>query len=261
MSEIVRFDEVSLYYPGAGTRIHRLSFTLEKGQNLVILGPEGAGKNMVLDILIGKAFPDSGEVYVDGKKLTRMEGRDLAEYRKKLGYLSYNFGLINNLSVQENILLPLRYHTNYNEETLQEIAIDFLARYHLIVKRNMRPQFLTYNEALRLIFIRALIRNPDLILMDNALGGQCPLGLAKFMELAEGDIEKHHGSFILASFDPGQFYRYADRFMLLYNGEIVFDGTPEELKTTDNPFVRQYLYHPLEGPMKHFFEPIRSMTT
>ena len=253
----VEFSDVSIIDEHHGKSLSKLNFTLEKGENLVILGPEGCGKDLILDLLIGKRAPDTGTVRVNNEIIHDKDQDSLETYRSKVGYVSFNYGLINNLTVLENILLPLRYHTRMSEEDLIEKAMTFLLKYRIDHKSNQRPQMLTYNETLRIAFIRALITDPELLLLDNALGGQCPLGLAKFMELAHVDIEAHHGSFILATFEAGYFYNYADRFMLLYKGENVFDGPVEELTAAANPYVRQYLYDRLKGPMDSFHEGLQ----
>lgn|GEM_PF-207305 len=227
-------------------KVEDISFDLECGKNLVIFGPEKSGKDFILPLITGKIKPDSGNVILANRSVSEARKNELEEIRKSIGYVTGRSGLINNLSVRENILLPLRYHTQMPEEEMLEKADSLIRQYGLKKRENDRPQKLIASEILRVVFARALILKPALILADNAFDGHCPLSLAHFLEIAEKDIVKDNISFIISTYMPTVASGYGNRFLMLYEGKIVFDGNS---LYTSNAYVEQYLRHPLSGPM------------
>lgn len=250
---LVELQNVSYSDDVIQERLQGINLVVKRGENVVFLGPEGSGKELILKLITGKIHPDQGVVMVNGQPIHKKNEIQLERYRKTIGYVSHNFGLLNNMSAIENILLPMRFHTNFSESKLREMADGYLEKYHLKAKQNKRPQLLSYSEKLRVAFVRTLIMKPEVVILDNAFGGQCPLAMSKLLELAQEDLLANNISLIMASYWPSFFIGFAHKYFLFYRGKIVFEGDRKTLQLTDNAYVRQYIDHPLEGPMTSFF--------
>ena len=251
---MIRFENVSYQDAHGGESLRNLSFEMNQGENLILLGPEGAGKSLIIELITRLKEPDSGRIYFYGNDIHQKNEEEMQIYRSCIGLISQNFGLINNLNVIDNIALPLQYHTKLKEKEVRNRAHQFLLKYMLFEQKETRPQLLTKNEKLRVAFARALIGQPMLVIIDHALSAQCPLALAKFLELAEDDISNQQVSLLSASFENRKLSSQSQRYILMHNGEKVFEGDEIELQDSTNPYLRQYISHPLHGPMRPFFE-------
>ncbi|MDH5717236.1 MAG: ATP-binding cassette domain-containing protein [Spirochaetia bacterium] len=246
----VSFENVFYFEKNNNISLKDISFNVPAGKSLIIFGPENSGKETIIDLIIAKKKAQSGLVQIWGKSLDS-EAEDFVEsMRTCIGFISQNFGLINNLSVRENILLPLRYHTVLNESGLQSLVSRYLKKYSITEKADLRPQLLSYSEKLKTAFARAVITKPQLVLIEDALNAQCPLETANFIKFIKEEIENFSVSFIITAYNPKQFFGLNASYILMHEGEIMFYGSEDELKFSQNPYVEQYLYSPLQGPMK-----------
>lgn len=250
-NKIIQFQNVSIYNETINENLYDISFNLNYGENLAIFGPEKSGKDLIMPLIVGKIFPDSGGVYFNNMDIHDKTRDELETIRKKIGYVTGNSGLVNNLSVKENIMLPLRYHTSMNENSMNERADELIKSYDLEHCANDRPQGLAASEKLRAAFARALVLKPIIILMDNALEGQCPIALAHFLDIAKKDIAKENISFIITTYNPIMVKKFITRFIMINEGKIVYEGN--SLDYSFNPYVNQYIRNPLNGPINWRF--------
>jgi len=253
---LVRFENVTYVNEQKNIAVFDINFQLMKGDNIVFLGPEGCGNNLILQLITRKIKPNNGIVCFNGKNISQMSEDEIVILRSQIGFIPVEFGLINNYSVVDNIILPLKYHTKLKEHEMIKKAEFFMKKYHIMHKKNARPQELTHSEKLRTAFIRALIMDAQLILMEDPLFSQCPLATSQMIKLAEEDFQKRHLSFILTSFFPDFFREYTDHYILIYKGEIVFDGDKELWEESDNEYVVQYRNKNISGPMESFYSGI-----
>lgn len=245
---VIQFNQVSSFNEYEDEQITDISFSLDHGKNLAIFGPEKSGKDLILPLIVGKIKPLKGTVYFDNLDMHEKSRDELETIRKRIGYVTGNSGLLNNLSVKENIMLPLRYHTSLDETKMSERTDELIELYNLNHCALDRPQKLTSGERLRAAFARALILKPFIILMDNALEGQCPVSLAHFMDIAQKDIAKNNISFIITTYNPTMIKKHVTRFMMMNAGTIVFEGN--SIDHTFNSYVNQYIHNPLSGPIE-----------
>ena len=251
---VLEFENVSVKDEISKEEIKNVSFKLAAGENLVILGPEGSGKRLVLELVTGQRLADSGTVKFLGNSLSEKSQEDWQVYRSCLGLVSKNYGLINNLNVLDNVCLPMRYHSKLSDAEINDRAYQFLLKYMLFDQRNTRPPSLTENEKLRVAFVRALISQPLLFVIDHSLSAHCPLAVAKFLELARDDFENPLITYLVSTYDQRKLSSQPQKYMLFYEGQVVFSGSLSDIENSENPFLRQYLAHPLFGPMRPFFE-------
>ncbi|MDH5721019.1 MAG: ATP-binding cassette domain-containing protein [Spirochaetia bacterium] len=249
---LITFEKV--YYTDNITKksLKNITFSINPGESVVFIGPENSGKELILDLIIAKTYSDKGDVFLFDRALALESEEFIEKMRSCIGVVSHSFGLINNLSAKENILLPLRYHTILNEKGLQSIASRYLKKFHLLDKENLRPQLLNYSEKFKTAFIRAVISKPQIVLIEDAIDGQCPISSASIINHIKDEKENFGTSFLISAYNPSLFYGLNARFILIYDGRILFDGSEDDFKRSQNAYVKQYLYHPLKGPMNHY---------
>jgi len=153
-------------------------------------------------------------------------------------------------SAEQNIRLPLQYHSTLSSAETRAVADRLIDALNLEGCRARRPINLTMSETLRTAFARSLILEPDLLLVEHALEGQCLINSQTFLRELERWADRPGCSLMMTTYEPDRFLVCADRFMMLYDGRIVFEGTREEYLHTDNPFVRQYKLASVDGPMR-----------
>ncbi len=250
--EVLRFENV--WYGSDIVRDHvdNVNFSLRRGEGMLISGPEGSGKSLILDLVMAKRLPKLGTIWHDGVILDLKNEAEVEKLRFSVGYVGQTAGLINNLSVLENIILPLRYHTDMKDEELFAAAALWIDRYELGHRKNARPVALSASEVMRTALIRALVVEPRILLLDSIVDALCPLASRRMLELLFEDIRLRNITYILTSYHPAIFYGLDLKFILLYRGEVVFDGKMADIKETDNAFVDQYRTYRTHGPMLPF---------
>ncbi|HMV35485.1 MAG TPA: ATP-binding cassette domain-containing protein [Turneriella sp.] len=250
--EVLRFENV--WYGGDYARDHvdNVSFSLNRGEGMLISGPEGSGKSLILDLVMAKRLPKHGKIWHDGVILDLKKETEVGNLRFSIGYVTQTAGLINNLSVLENIILPLRYHTEMKDDELFAAADIWIDRYELGHRKNARPVALSASEMMRTAIIRALIVEPRILLLDSIVDALCPLASRRMLELLFEDIRLRNITYILSSYHPTIFDGRDLKFMLLYRGEVVFQGNLADIKRADNVFLEQYRAYRTQGPMPPF---------
>jgi len=256
IEEILRFEDVWYVSDLSKDHVDNVSFALKRGDGMVISGPEGSGKSQIMNLIMAKSQPRSGCIYYGGSKLDIKNETDVERLRFSIGYVSQTTGLINNLSVLENIILPLRYHTELHDEELFAAADFWIERYELVHKKNARPVALSTSEAIRTSLIRALIVEPRIVLLDTVMDGVCPMAAHKIWDLIFEDITLRGMTYIISTYHPKGFVSRDLQFMLLYRGEVVFQGRTADIKSADNMFLEQYRTLNHDGPMRAFNETL-----
>jgi ABC-type ATPase involved in cell division len=250
--EVLRFENVWYVSDVVRDHVDDVSFTLNRGEGMLISGPEGSGKSLILDLVMGKRLPKLGKIWHEGVILDLSKESEVEKLRFSIGYVTQTAGLINNLSVLENIILPLRYHTEMKDEEMFVAAEIWIDRYELGHKKNARPVALTASEMMRTAIIRALIVEPRILLLDSIVDALCPLASRRMLELLFEDIRLRNITYILSSYHPTIFDGHDLKFLLLYRGEVVFQGNLADIKRADNVFLEQYRAYRTQGPMAPF---------
>ena len=255
-NEVLRFENVWYLNTESSVHVDDINFTLAQGEGLLISGPEGSGKSVILELIMGKRIPKVGQIWLDGNQIENTSDEDLEKLRFSLGYVSQSAGLINNLSVVENILFPLRYHTTMDETELNIVANSWIERYELTHKRNTRPVALTASEMIRTALIRALIVNPRVLLIDTAFDSLCPLASRRIIELLSEDIKAYNLTYIISTYNTRIFRAENLQFKLIYRGKIVFSSQHAEIYSSEDPALVQYLRANTTGPMQAFNDQV-----
>jgi phospholipid/cholesterol/gamma-HCH transport system ATP-binding protein len=215
----------------------------------VILGGSGSGKSTLLRLMIGGLRYDGGDIVGWDKSLGKMSDAELAEYRKSVGVLFQSGALYNSMTVAENVALPLREHTDLPDETIDIIVTIKLQQVGLREHADKMPSQLSGGMKKRAGLARAMALDPKILFYDEPSAGLDPVTSAQIDQLII-DLNKKLGvTSVVVTHEMDSAFRIADRMVLLNRGKFIVSGTPEELKNSTDPLVRQFIYGLTEGPL------------
>ena len=218
-----------------------VNLTIKKGETLAVVGPSGTGKSTLLKLLIGLARPTSGQVWVDGKEISRLKEKELDEARLGMGMVFQYSALFDSMSVGENVAFGLRQHTDMKEDEIRRIVEERLAGVGLAGLADAMPNELSGGMKKRVGLARALAFKPNIILYDEPSSGLDPIMSRKIDELIL-ETQKNFGvTSVVVTHDMESAYRIADRIAVLYEGRFVQIGTPDEIRRSDHPYVQEFV--------------------
>jgi len=225
-------------------------FRVEKGESRVVIGGSGSGKSVILKHIIGIMRPDSGKVMVSGIDITVLKEQELYEVRKKFGMLFQMAALFDSMSVWENVGFALRRNRGLRPRDVMEIAIEKLKMVGLVNVEKMMPSELSGGMKKRVGLARAIAHEPEILLYDEPTTGLDPITADAINNLIVDLRERLRVTSVAITHDMQSAYKIADRISMLYQGRIIATGTPEEIRNSDDAFVRQFVSGSSEGPIK-----------
>jgi phospholipid/cholesterol/gamma-HCH transport system ATP-binding protein len=219
--------------------LREVNLTVNKGETMVVIGTSGGGKSVILKHCIGLLQPDGGEVVVDGKVISSPTHIDVKTIRQRMGMLFQGAALFDSMNVGENIKFALREHNRHlSESQLDEIVAEKLHMINLSPDiRFKMPSELSGGMKKRLGLARVIALNPEIILYDEPTTGLDPVTSDVINDLILEMQHKLGVTSIVVTHDMVSAYKVANRMSMLYEGRIIFVGTPEELRATSNPYV------------------------
>jgi phospholipid/cholesterol/gamma-HCH transport system ATP-binding protein len=241
---------------GYGDRIilEHVNLTVQRGKVLALIGTSGGGKTTVLRLLGRQIKPISGQVLFDGQDLATLDQAGLYAVRRRMGML-FQFGaLFTDLSVFENVAFPLREHTQLSEAMIRDLVLMKLNAVGLRGARELMPSEVSGGMARRVALARAIALDPDLVLYDEPFAGLDPISLGVAARLIR-DLNDALGlTSIIVSHDLHETFGIADQVAMIANGRVVAQGTPDELRRSEDPLVQQFVGAQADGPV-HFHQP------
>ncbi len=232
------------------TRIQNgLNLGLPDNQISMVLGPSGTGKSVLIKLIVGLLYPDSGDILVHGESVPNMTDDELFEMRKKFGLLFQDGALFGSMNVFDNTAFPLRQHTDKGEEEIADIVNRRLAEVGLQQAMDKMPNELSGGMRKRAGFARALVLDPSIVFFDEPDSGLDPVRTALLCELVREIHEENGGCYMVISHDLGTARRIAEFIAVLWKGKIVESGPAEELFNSPNEFVSQFLNAETIGPL------------
>lgn len=229
--------------------LDNLNLTIKDGETIVIIGRSGCGKSVLLKHIIGIMKPDSGQVVIDGQDVTKLNGKELNELRMKFGMLFQGAALFDSLSVGGNVGFALIEHTKMDEKSIAKRVAECLDMVGLRGIENLRISELSGGMRKRVGLARAICINPKIILYDEPTTGVDPIMGDAVNDLIRELQSKLMTTAVAVTHDMTSAYKIADRVAMLYKGKIIEVGTPEEIKNTKNPVVRQFITGAAVGPI------------
>lgn len=255
-SSLVQFNEVIFSYPGsAGDRVilDRVTLSIPKGKVTALMGASGGGKTTVLRLIGGQQKANSGKVVFDGKNVGKLTQPELYEARRRMGML-FQFGaLFTDLSVFDNVAFPLREHTALAPGLIRDIVLMKLNAVGLRGARDLMPSEISGGMARRVALARAIVLDPELIMYDEPFSGLDPISLGTAAQLIRQLNDTLGITSVVVSHDLEETFRIADKVIILANGGIAAQGTPDEVRQSGDPLVHQFVNAESEGPVKFHY--------
>jgi phospholipid/cholesterol/gamma-HCH transport system ATP-binding protein len=229
--------------------LNGVNLTVEKGESMTVIGGSGSGKSVLIKHIIGLLFPDKGQVTVDGQVLNGLDEEGLNDVRKKFGMLFQGAALFDSLTVWENVGFGLKQHTKMSDKEIRAVATQKLALVGLKDVEDKMPVDLSGGMKKRVGLARAIAMDPQIILYDEPTTGLDPITADAINDLIIGLRKKLGVTSVAITHDMHSAYKISDRIAMLYKGEIQEIGTPDEIKGTTNPIVKQFITGSAVGPI------------
>jgi len=226
-----------------------VSLSVPRGCLYGLIGPGASGKSVLLKLITGLLRPNSGNVLVDGRDVHSMSDLELQKFRLRFGMLFQNNALFDYLTVGENIAFPLRRLFDLPDDEIAERVAERLEVVSLPGFEDRLPAGLSGGQKKRVGVARATISRAEIVLYDEPAAGLDPVTSQRIFELLRNEQRAAGATVIMVSSDLDRLLTVTDRVGMLYRGRLVFDGTTEEAKASDEPMVRQFVHGLTEGPL------------
>jgi phospholipid/cholesterol/gamma-HCH transport system ATP-binding protein len=218
-----------------------VSTVFPPGKNTVVIGPSGCGKSTVLKLLLGLQKPDEGQVVVDGQDLALFREKDWLAYRGKMGMVFQGAALFDSLSIAQNVAFGLSEHTKLSKAEVADIAEEKLRLVGLKGQGHLRPSELSGGMQKRAGIARAIARDPALVLYDEPTTGLDPITSTVIEDLIVDVAARTGATSIVVTHQLSTIFRTAARIVMLFEGRVLGEGTPDELKDSENATIRGFL--------------------
>jgi len=222
---------------------------IERGETMVIIGGSGSGKSVLIKHVIGLLAPDQGHVEVAGEDLSGLKGDALSQVRRRFGMLFQGAALFDSMPVWQNVGFALLEHTDMPKARVREVAQERLEWVGLTDVLDLMPAELSGGMRKRVGLARAIAMDPEILLYDEPTTGLDPIMADVINRLIRSLQERLEVTSVVITHDMVSAYHVADRISMLYKGRIVATGTPDEIRTSDDPVVHQFVTGSSEGPI------------
>jgi len=251
-SNIVEINDLHFAYGQA--RIFRgLSLAIPRRQVVAILGGSGCGKSTLLKLIGGQLRPAGGTIKVEGKNIHALDTDALYKLRLGMGMMFQSSGLFTDLSVYENLAFPIRENFDVPEEAVRRLVLMKLHAVGLRGARDMMPADLSGGMTRRVALARAIATDPMLMMYDEPFAGLDPISLNHIVELIKSLNQALGLTSIVVTYDVREALKVADYAYMINDGVVLAQGTPEELKTSSDPYLQQFLHAQPDGPVRFHF--------
>jgi len=229
--------------------LDRLNLHVPHGKITAVIGPSGEGKSVLLKHMIGLLRPDEGRVLVEGEDIALVNRQELNRVRERFGMLFQNAALFDSLTVYENVAFPLEEKTKLSRTEIRDRVHEALEHVGLNGIDHKYPDELSGGMKKRVGLARALLLDPRIILFDEPTTGLDPIICRAIHQLIKDTHNRYGFTAVIVSHEIPEIYDISDYVAMLYRGEIISMGTPDEIRKSDHPVVRQFVSGSLDGPI------------
>jgi phospholipid/cholesterol/gamma-HCH transport system ATP-binding protein len=240
---------------GYGERVilDGITLTVPRGKVTALMGASGGGKTTVLRLIGGQYRAQSGRLTFDGQEIASLDQAGLYAVRRRMGML-FQFGaLFTDLSVFDNVAFPLREHTDLSESMIRDIVLMKLEAVGLRGARDLMPSEVSGGMARRVALARAMALDPELVMYDEPFAGLDPISLGTAARLIRQLNDTLGLTSVIVSHDLDETFHIADQVIVLANGKIAAQGTPDEVRHSTDPLVRQFVSAAPDGPVRFHY--------
>jgi len=247
-------DVRDVHYAVGGREVFSgLDLRVRRGRITGIMGPSGTGKTTLLKLITAQVSPDRGSVVVFGHDLATESRGGIYALRRRMGMLFQNGALLTDMDVFENVAFPVREHTDLPEPLIEKLVLTKLQAVGLRGAADLMPEELSGGMARRVALARAIVMDPEVLLYDEPFVGLDPISLGVILRLIKQMNAALGITSIVVSHDVKELATIADESFLLSGGRIAASGTPEELRASSSPAVRQFMTGSADGPVQFHY--------
>ena len=218
-----------------------LNLTIRRQESVVVLGPSGTGKSVLLKHIVGLLRPDQGEVWFHDERVDNRKERELEPIRKRIGFLFQMGALFDSMNVGDNIAFPLREQGVKDEKAIQHAVADKLAMVGLEGMQTKMPGELSGGQKKRVALARAIALDPEIMLYDEPTTGLDPIRADVINELILKLNEQLKVTSVVVTHDMNSAFKVADRLVMLMDGKVVAEGTAEQFRNSTDPNVQRFV--------------------
>jgi phospholipid/cholesterol/gamma-HCH transport system ATP-binding protein len=252
---IVEINNLSFAYNNL--LLHKgINMRFPRGKVVAIMGGSGSGKTTILRLIGGQLKPSAGEVRVDGKVVHKQSRQEIYRLRRKMGML-FQFGaLFTDLSVFDNVAFPMREHTDLPESVIRDLVLLKLNAVGLRGARDLMPSELSGGMSRRVALARAVALDPAIIMYDEPFAGLDPISMGVIVNLIRSLNDALGATSIVVTHDVHETFAFVDYIYFVSDGVVVAEGTPDDLRKSNMPFVHQFVHGEADGPVPfHYAAP------
>lgn len=235
---------------GGEVILKEVSLSIPHGETLVIIGPSGGGKTVLIKTLAGIYPPSIGKVLCDGEDWQKLESPEKHKLSEKIGVQFQKSALFDSLSVFENVAFPIReHHPEYDEQRIKDRVEECLLAVNLLESAKMFPHDLSGGMKQRLSIARAISLNPEIVFYDDPTAGLDPINSDRMADLIINLKKKFNTTLIIVTHDMKRAYQLAGRIVLVANGQVIETGSAEATANSSDERVQQFIHGKLKGPL------------
>ena len=243
-----------VYRRGDNTILDGISMDIQQGSIVAFMGPSGVGKTTILRLISGQLKPDEGTIEVNGQMVSDMSDRELHRFRRNIGVLLQDGALFTDLTVFENIATPLREHTDLPEPLLRRLVMSKLNAVGLGGIEDLMPHELSGGMARRVAFARAIVLDPGIMLYDEPMTGLDPIAVSTIRTLMRETNDALGLTSIVVTHNVSQMSQLVDYCYIIASAKIAGEGPPQELNSSAEPSVNQFMNGKMEGPIPFHYQ-------
>ena len=254
---LIALQDVRFAY-GERAILDGISLSIPRGQVTAVMGASGGGKTTVLRLLGGLIQAQAGQYLFDGQDVTHAQAAQLYAMRRRMGVLFQHGALFSDLSVFEQVAFPLRELSQLPDDFIRSIVLMKLNAVGLRGARDLKPSQISGGMARRVALARAIALDPELVLYDEPFAGLDPISLGTSARLIRQLNDSLGLTSVIVSHDLDETFGIADQVIILANGRIAAQGSPDEVRCSTDPLVQQFVQAKSDGPV-HFHYPAPSV--
>lgn len=246
----IEMKDVAFAY-GDRPILSNINFTIAQGTFAAVMGGSGSGKTTLMRLITGQIHPQQGQVLVEGRDLAGFSAAELHEHRRRMGVLFQHGALFTDLTVFDNVAFPMRELTRLPEAVIRDLVVLKLNAVGLRGVENLMPSELSGGMARRVALARTIALDPELMIYDEPFTGLDPISLGVIAHLISRANTALRSTSVMVTHDIEKSLQIVDQVIFLAHGEIMFSGSPEEMRRLDSPWVQQFVGGLADGPVAY----------